>query len=442
MTDHKKPSGIYFGWWTVLVTGTVSGLGVGIYVYGISALFKPISSDLGLSRALTSGAPGIGIVVGCVLAPFVGMVVDKFGPRLPNFFGLLTLITGLVLMNFVTSLWGLYLAWGVITGIGVHLGLTLAMDKAVTNWFFKRIGLAMGVRFALIGVFSALSLPLISWLVSRLGWRTTCLIWAAILLPGLPSVLLFVRNKRPEHYGLLPDGDKVGPDSERILASLNAGIICQTSPSTLFEFNLLQTMKTKAFWILAASFLTQLFVMVGFNTHCIPLLTGMDIDPVVAGGMMGIMLVFTIPSRLMSGILADRISKNRLNLLLILPFLLIIIGVGVFLTSQTIFTVYILLILYGLSHGLPAPLFIVIVSRYFGRKAFGSIMGITFLLASPAALLSPTLTGWLFDRTGSYNIALMSFAFISLLAIFLLLFLKEPNLPPLESTSTASAGGK
>ncbi|MFH1124690.1 MAG: MFS transporter, partial [Pseudomonadota bacterium] len=63
MTDRRHQSGIYFGWWIVLVTGAISGLGVGVYIYGISALFKPIASDLGLSRALTSGAAGIGIMV-------------------------------------------------------------------------------------------------------------------------------------------------------------------------------------------------------------------------------------------------------------------------------------------------------------------------------------------------------------------------------------------
>ncbi|MBU2497388.1 MAG: MFS transporter [Proteobacteria bacterium] len=439
MTDHKNQSGIFFGWWTVLVTGTVAGLGVGFYMYGISALFNPIASDLGLTRALTSGSAGIGIMVGCLLAPFVGVIVDKFGPRLAIFFGLVILITGLILMNFVNSLWELYLAWGLMTGLGVNLGLTLAMDKAVTNWFLKKIGLAMGIRFALIGMFSAISLPSVSWLVSRLGWRMTCLIWAAIMLVGLPFILAFVKNKRPEHYGLLPDGEKLDQEPGGILEPLNMGVPVHPSLLPALEFNLLQAIKTKAFWILTVSFLTQFFVMTGFNTHCIPLLIGMNIDPIAAGGMMGIMLLFTIPSRLMGGILADLVSKDRLNLLLILPFLLIIIGVGAFVISQTSFTIYLLLILYGISHGLPTPLFIVLLSRYFGRKTFGSIFGISFMFVSPAALLSPIFTGWLFDTTGSYALALISFALLSLFTIVLLFFLKAPKLSAQESLGTGAS---
>jgi hypothetical protein len=49
MTNDTYQTSIFFGWWAVLVTGIISGLGMGFYVYGISALFKPIALDLGLT---------------------------------------------------------------------------------------------------------------------------------------------------------------------------------------------------------------------------------------------------------------------------------------------------------------------------------------------------------------------------------------------------------
>ena len=63
MTEVKIKSGIFFGWWTVVVTGTFSGLVLGFYMYGISALFKPIALELDLSRAAASGVTGIGIML-------------------------------------------------------------------------------------------------------------------------------------------------------------------------------------------------------------------------------------------------------------------------------------------------------------------------------------------------------------------------------------------
>ena len=75
MDNDKDQPRIFFGWWTVLFTGLVSGLGLGFYAYGISALFKPIAEDLGLSRAVTSGGSGIGLMAGSLLAPLIGWTV-------------------------------------------------------------------------------------------------------------------------------------------------------------------------------------------------------------------------------------------------------------------------------------------------------------------------------------------------------------------------------
>jgi cyanate permease len=427
MTRFLNKEKVFFGWWTVLVTGIISGLGIGFYCYGISALFKPIASELALSRAITSGAAGIGTMVGSLLAPFIGFVADKFGPKLAILAGFLMVVLGLMLMPIVSSVWGFYLVWGLLIGAGVNLGLTIAIDKALANWFVRKIGLAMGAKFALLGFTSAITLPCVSWLITEVGWRITCLIWAAVLLMGLPLILTFVRNRRPEYYGMLPDGDSFASNPEVSPQAPMDWDVAFAFSLQRGEFSLRRAMKTKSYWILSASFSVQSFIMVGFNTHCISFLTEMDFEPIAAGLMMGIMLALTIPSRFMSGFLADGVPKERLNLLLGLPFLLQAIGIGAFLINQTSFMVYVVLILYGIAHGLPTPLLIVMVSRYFGRKAFGSIFGTLLLIGSPASLFSPVLTGWLFDTTGSYEMALILFVLLSLSITLLLSLLKVPT---------------
>ena len=424
--NDQDQSGIFFGWWTVLVTGIVSGLGLGFYMYGISALFKPIASDLGLSRAITSGGSGIGAMVGSLLAPLIGWAVDKFGPRSAIAGGLLTVIAGLIMMKFVNSILGFYLIWGLVIGVGVNLGLTIAVDKALANWFVKKIGLAIGIKFALIGLFSALSMPLVSWLITRLGWRTTCLVWAALLLIGVPFVFAFVKNERPEFFGLLPDNDKKGPDRNIGAEALFENAAIDALDLHASEFSLRQALRTGTYWILTLCLFAQAFVMIGFNTHFIPFLTEMNIDPVVAGSMMGIMLIFTIPSRFFGGLFADRVDKDRMKILLALPFVLFIVGAVAFLIHPSMETIYLLLLLYGFAHGLPTPLILISISRYFGRKAFGAICGTAVMFMSPAAFISPVLAGWIFDSTGSYSAAFFVFASISLVIIILLSFLKTP----------------
>ena len=117
MIKRKSPGKIFFGWWTVAVTGILTGLGMGLYTYGVSALFKPIASELNFSRATTAVATGIGRLEGGIEGPISGWLVDRFGPRYVIFVGICIAAAGLIAMNFITSLWAYYLVWGFNTAL-------------------------------------------------------------------------------------------------------------------------------------------------------------------------------------------------------------------------------------------------------------------------------------------------------------------------------------
>ena len=91
---------IYFGWWTALAGGILALWGYGYQAYGISALFKPIASELGFSRTATSVAASIGRFEGGFEAPLVGWMTDRFGPRWIVFCGIFFISVALVLMYF------------------------------------------------------------------------------------------------------------------------------------------------------------------------------------------------------------------------------------------------------------------------------------------------------------------------------------------------------
>ena len=100
--SQKSRRGIFFGWWSVLFIGIVSGLGHGYNTYGISVIFKPVAAELNLDRAATSWGPGIGRLEGGITSPLVGWLSDKFGPRGIIITGLFIAGAGLVLMNFIS----------------------------------------------------------------------------------------------------------------------------------------------------------------------------------------------------------------------------------------------------------------------------------------------------------------------------------------------------
>jgi sugar phosphate permease len=139
----KKLSRIYPGWWMVIATGILGLLGTGFIDLGFSVIFKPLSAELGLSRTVTSIASGIQKAMGLILYSIGGMASDKYGPRRVILIGVITAGVGCIIMYFVNSLWSFLLVWGIIVGVGMCMGFTALMDRAIVNWFVRKSGLAL-----------------------------------------------------------------------------------------------------------------------------------------------------------------------------------------------------------------------------------------------------------------------------------------------------------
>jgi MFS family permease len=334
---RKHSPKVFFGWWIVVVTGVLSGLGHGLYSYGMSALFKPLSAELGLNRAVTSAATGIGWLNHDISSPITGWACDRFGPRWFIAIGVFIIGVGLTLMNFVTSAWSYYIVWGILISSGINLALTVSVDKTLTNWFIRKRGLAQGIKFGLLGLVSVIIVPVVSWLVVIVGWRMTCVIFSVLMYIGTPFAWYFVKQKRPEYYGMMPDGAGMGGDSvEDIEALVERGMEYATMHEET-EFTLRQAMKTSTYWMLIVGQAVQT-IGFGFIIHVIPFLTDMGIPSTVAGGMMGLMVFFTVPSRFFSGLIADRFEKRYLHFLLVSSFFFQAAGFISFLLHKSLFS--------------------------------------------------------------------------------------------------------
>jgi len=263
--------------------------------------------------------------------------------------------------------------------------------------------------------------------VETLGWRTTCLIWSGILCICLPFVLMTIRQQRPEFYGLLPDGAK----TEMKLGTgdmMDRGVEYASGFEEI-EFTLRQGMRTPAFWLIVIAMTGHAAVFGGFNVHCIPFLTDRGIDSTVAGAMMGMMVFFTIPARFIGGIIADRVKKGQLSLLVALALFFQSIGIGAFCLYPCAVTVYVMLIFYGFGSGATTPLYLLIMARFFGRKAYGSIQGTMSLVRAPIQFISPVYAGWVFDTTGNYMQAFVVFTVLAAIGGVVMLACRPPGAP-------------
>ncbi|MFC2008055.1 MFS transporter [Chloroflexota bacterium] len=427
--NKSRPPLIFFGWWTVLVGGVLSGLGMGFTGYGLSVFFKDLSSDLGLNRATTSLAAGIGRLEGGLIGPLTGWLSDKFGPKWPIIVGLCITGTGLILMRFITAPWQYFVVWGVMVATGVNLGLTIAFDKALINWFVRKRGIATGIRFALLGILGVGVLQVVTLLVLSQGWRMTCFIWGFVMLAGVAFIVALVKQQRPEYYGLLPDGAKMEVGAEESRDEIIDKGVGYAASFQETEYTFRQALRTRAYWMLAIAYGLQNVSNSGFTIHIIPFLTDRGIDLTTASSMMGVMVFSTIPARFLSGLIADRLPKNRLQFLLVGAGLIQAVGLSFFLICGDITSVYVMLVCLGLGSGAATPSLIVIIGRYFGRKAWGSIAGSTSVFRASLAFVAPVYTGWIYDTTGSYIIALITFTVVASFSILVMIMTHAPKSP-------------
>ncbi|MBI4188889.1 MAG: MFS transporter [Chloroflexi bacterium] len=429
MSKRTRSPVIFFGWLTVLAGGFISLWGQGYAFSGFSALFKPISSELGFSRAVASVPSAIARLEGGIDGPVTGWASDRFGARWIVLAGVFLIGLGLVLMYFIDSLWAFYLVWGLILGMGINVGTGTPLNKAIADWFVRKRGFALSIKMALQGAGGVLVLPLIAWLIATQGWRMTCLIGGIVMLvAGLPLAWFSVKQHRPEHYGLLPDGAKSNNDTVKTDDMINRGITYAAEVEEI-EFTLRQAIKTPAFWLLIIALSFREPSSSPLNIHIIPFLTDTGIEPLKAAGMMTTIYAASIPARIIAGFLADRVTKKYLRFLFAAILLLQAAGFFIFLSNQTETMIYFWFVLHGFGFGASIGLTTAIRARYFGRKAFGSINGFASFFMTPVGMAAPILIGWVYDTAGSY---IAAFTVIAVLIAFagVLITLASPPKPP------------
>jgi len=413
----------------VLAGGLLALWGHGYHTYGFSALFKPISTELGFSRAVTSVAASIGRFEGGIEAPITGWITDRFGPRWIVIVGLLFMSISLICMRYINSLTAFYVVWGVFLGTGTNIALSLPMDTAISNWFVKKRGLALSIKQVFSGLSGVLVMPLVTYLITVQGWRDTCFTGGVVMgVVGLPLAWFFLKQHRPEYYGLLPDGTRSdGPAADRE-QMIQRGIRYAAEAKEV-EFTVRQAMKTRPFWMLIVAQMVHSLIMPVMSIHCIPFLTDRGIDPVQAAAMMAIWITASIPARFVGGLIADRVRINHLRLIIGASYFLQAVGVGVFLLNDTTASIYIWFVLYGIGQGIPMTVNPMMRARYFGRKSFGSIAGFSRMFMTPVGVLGPIYAGWIYDTTGSYMNAFVQFAIMLAVSAVIAALIMPPKPP-------------
>jgi MFS family permease len=387
----------FYGWIVVGVAFVTLGVGVNART-AFSLLFPPILDEFGWERGLTAGAFAVGFIISALGAPLLGALMDRKGPRWMLGIGVVLVGVGMATAPLIAVPWHLYLTLGfLVSGGSVALAYS-GHALFLPNWFVRRRGLATGIAFSGVGIFSIVGFPWLQTLIVARGWRYACVAVALLVVALFPLILL--QHRRPQDLGLVPDGDAASHAADAARKH-PANVVDQAWVS--IDWTLPLAMRTARFWWLAVGFFAGLWAWYAVQVHQTRYLLDIGFDPTTAALALGLVPLMGIPGQIALGHLSDRLGREMGWTLGAGGFAVCYVMLLVMKEHPTPVMLYAMVITQGLlGYGI-ASVFAAIPAEIFAGKRYATIFGALNTAAVGGGGVAPWVVGAIYDRTGSYT---------------------------------------
>jgi MFS family permease len=438
----KREGKVFFGWWMVMALFVIlfNAAGMGFFVFPV--FIGPLQAEFGWSMTQISAGVAIFAIMMGIASPLVGIMVARFGVRKTMLIAAMLVSLSNLGLAAMRNLWTLYAVLGV-SGF-LLVGLTfLPAQTAITNWFDKYRGRALALAVVGPNFGGFLLPPFNEFLIRQWGWRLTWVFASAVLwVVVIPLVAVFVRS-RPSEMGLSVDGIRSGEEGGKATAAGPSGLPVKRAVTSW------------TFALLAVTFMLQFMGVSALNFHLVPFAEQQaGFTSQQAAFYYGLTIGLSMLGNLLGGWLADRM---RPQIVLALTGLLMALGpaaLEIFIIRLGLRDVHLLLlhaIPYGIglgANGIVAP---VLIGRCFGELNFAKISGIMGLAYAFCVLVGIPGSGYIFDRTGSYEIVIVAAAAGCLISVALSLlvrparyhaeFVREDRMEESAAIAPLRAGG-
>ena len=404
----EKPR-IFYGWHIVFALWAmfflVNAVNAGIF-------FKPILEAFRVDRATLSLVYTLALLLFAIATPFLGRLIDRFGPRAMLFICLGTQTLSSTVNGLAASLWHIFAGRFLYEIKALQAGQVL-----VNRWFVKKRGRAQGIAATGMPIGSLLLAPLSQYLILAWGWRETMFFWAGISFVILLPLTLLIRNK-PGEKGYGPDGEpasKAGPDGW----SLKPGEDVQAERSAAFSgHDMAGAARQTSFWFLSA---TQLICGIGCGfmmTHIVIFATDFGYSAMIGASLLSVQGGLNLVGVLVTGHVSDRYARHRVLALTHVVRSLAFFTAVVFILrgGGSLWMLYLAMVLFGLGWFTTSPLTSGLVADLFGGMSMGTIIGVTMSCHTVGMALGAYAGGVTFELTGSYYWFFLAQAILELLA--------------------------
>jgi MFS family permease len=404
VTTAKKP-GFFYGYVIVFICFVNMLLMFGTF-YSFGVFFKPLAADFGWTRATTSGAYSLGMFLSGLLAIVMGKLTDRFGPRIVLTISGFLFGLGFLLMSRVSTIWQLYLFYGVVVGVGLSGGFVPPLST-VARWFVKRRGIMTGFVVAGIGVGTLIIPPVATWLIASWDWSTAYLVIGAVVFVLIILSAQFLKFD-PRRMGLLPDGES----EEAAGGNLHAR-------GSSFR----QAMGSWQLWVLFSILFCFGYCLHNVIAHIANHVTDLGYSAAVGAAVLSVVGGLSIAGRIATGSITDRLGSKPpliVNLILMAAAFFWLLAAG------ELWMFYLFAVVLGFAYGGLAAMESPIVAELFGLSSHGVIMGVASFGYTLGGAVGPLVAGGIFDAFGDYQIAFLVCAVVAVLGIILAWRLKPP----------------
>lgn len=363
--------GIHYAWLVALVTfcvmlTTAAALGLP------GTFLKPLTREMGWNTDQISSILAFRFALFGLMAPFSAVLMERFGVRNIVCAALALIAGGMALATVATTLWELFIAWGLMLGIGSGMTALVLAAVVANRWFSARRGLVIGLLTASSATGQLAFLPVAAWLIEHMGWRVAVL--PVLCACAVLALLVFaVMRNRPSDLGRLPFGE-----SQTTAAAAAAPAAAPAPPALRGPFVVLaDAMRNRMFWVLAGTFFICGLSTNGLiQTHFIALCGDYGMGPVPAASALAMMGAFDFVGTILSGWLSDRYDSRKL-----LFWYYALRGLSLFWLPHSTFTLYglsIFAMFYGLDWIATVPPTVKLAASAFGRERAPMVFGWVF----------------------------------------------------------------
>ena len=402
----SQPKKFYYGYIIVIVSFLLTMFGWGIfYIYGV--FFRPLEAEFGWSRAITSGAFSISVLMSGLAGILAGRLCDRLGPKAVILFCAVVLSAGYILMSVVGNAWQFYLIYGVLISTGVG-GFWSPPVSTVGRWFTTRRGLMTGIVSGGISFGTLVLPPLATQLIDKFDWRTTyVVIGIAVLIISLIGAMFLKPN---------PAVDKaMSVDSKKIQDNLS---------SRSSGFTLKEALHTRQFWMVCLIYIGFGLVQLSIMVHIVPFSSGLNISAISASTILSVIGAVSFAARIVVGMLTDKV---RVKISTVVCLALLAVALVLLQFSHQLWQLYIFAALFGFGFGGLSCLQSLIAAELYGVMALGVITAIFSFGFDIGGAIGPVMSVYIFDINNSYFWAFNICIIVAIAALVIGLSLKPPQ---------------